>query len=229
MKKFNRRIFMGAVLGLALLGFAGFRGCFTNWQAKREAAKEQELRFLKKVALPLRFKLLERDKGMLRVETRFYALTADDIDKDGMEALFSSQTPIAVQEFLLEGEELFIDFLKYEEPQGVFAHRVYWVFPYRLFTDRIAPDKGAVIAGLYGQDGFPGIYRDFKLSGDAQRNLARYYQEAQTYGGLDNGALKKIITGNAIHDMQNTARFKAGRWYDAAVHIQTGSVEFIAE
>jgi hypothetical protein len=224
------RFLIPILLAVLLASCDGCSGKVEEWQTRREAAKQKELKALKEIAVPLRFRVLERSAGKIQVELQFYALLMDDIDKTDMEyRIAQSGDPIAAQLFELEGEEVFIDFLKYHEQEKLFAHPVYWIFPYRIFTDHIAPDKGIRIDDYYNNGGFPAIYNNCNLEPDKRQTLIQHFADIKQYGNLEDNKLQKQISGNAVHDMQQVSRFRVGRWYDVAVHIKSGTVEFIAE
>jgi hypothetical protein len=202
-----------------------FTGC-----DKVEAKKKQQLQELKEVSVPVRFRITDRANGKIKGEMQFYSIIMDDIDKNDMEyRIEGGGTLLASQNFELEGAEFFIDFLKYQEKSGLFAHPVYWVFPFRIYTDHIAPDQGTPIYGCYKSNDFPAVYNGFNLDEDKKQNLSRYYAEIMQYGDLMGDDLKKRVTGNAVHDMQKIASFQLNRWYDAAVHTKTGNIEYVAE
>jgi hypothetical protein len=215
---------MGIIISLSLI----FASC--EAQKKREAAKKKELLELEATLVPLRFRVLERENGTIKAEFNFYSVVSDNIDEDDMEALFAKHTPIASRTFDLRGKELFIDCLKFQEKQGLFfKHDVNWVFPYRVFTDEIAPDNADTIYSYYDKEGFPRIYEDFSLDAKAKQHLSGYFSDIKQYGSIKDSKLQKQITGNALHDMSKIARFKVGAWYDLAVHIKKGTIEYIEE
>jgi hypothetical protein len=226
--KMRRFWILFSVAGLVLLGAAGLL-FYSSGRGKKEAEKIQELKSLKEVSVPVRFIITDRANGKIKGEMQFYSIIMDDIDKNDMEYRINDGTLLASQPFELEGVEFFIDFLKYEEKLGQFAHSVYWVFPFRIYTDRIAPDQGTPIYDYYNSNKFPAVYNSFNLDEDKKQILSQYYSEIMQFGDLMDNDLKKRITGNVVHDLKNVANFKLNRWYDVAVHTKTGNVEYIAE
>ncbi|MDR3342280.1 MAG: hypothetical protein LBT14_05735 [Treponema sp.] len=198
-------------------------------QEKRENKKQKELARLKEVLVPIRFKIIERKNGIIKTEFRFYSMVLDDIEGKDLEELAKEQSLLHSDIIALGGEELFIDCLKFQEDTGIFAHDVYWVFPYRIFTDYVAPDKGVPLYPYY-DDGFPKIYGGFDLGDDKRQRLTLFFSDIKKYGDIaPDNTLRKQITGNAVHDMNTVARFQVDRWYDLVIHIQTGAIEFVAE
>jgi hypothetical protein len=216
------------VLCIFVFVFAGCDGCsIEEGQKKREAVKVEQLRQLTEVSVPVRFKVLERKDGRIKAEFQFYSVVMDNIND--MEYRIEQNASLNSRVLELEGNELFIDFLKYEEEAGIFSHPVYWAFPYRVFTDRIAPDNGVQIYQDYDRGGFPSVYNAFNLDSTARQNLSNHFLEIKQYGNLEDSDLRKKISGNAMHDMQKVAQFRVDRWYDIAVHIRKGTIEFVAE
>jgi hypothetical protein len=215
------------IAGLLILGMAAG---LTVFQKGREQKKRQQLETLKEILIPIRFIITQRDQGKIRTEFRFYSIVMEDInEKDVAEFAEGREINSAVYE--LEGTELFIDCLKFQENAGFFSfvpdHQVYWVFPYRLFTDYIAPDEGVPIFSCYDEEGFPGIYREFP--GLDRELLSRAYGNIKEYGEISDSDLRNRITGNAVHDMNRIARFRMDNWYDLVVHIKKGTIEFVSE
>jgi hypothetical protein len=213
------------IVGLLILGTG-----LTVLRKGREREKQRQLEALKEILIPIRFMINGRDQGKIWAEFRFYSMVMEDINEKDI-AEFAEGREIAAASYELEGTELFIDCLKFQEKTGFFSfvpdHEVYWVFPYRIFTDYTAPDEGIPIFSLYDEGGFPGIYRDFPSLD--RESLSRAYGDIQEYGETNGADLKNRISGNAVHDMNRIARFRVGTWYDLVVHIKKGTIEFVSE
>jgi hypothetical protein len=218
-------------LGIILIaGFLILAAGLTALRQEQERKKQQQLRALKEILIPVRFMIGGRDQGKIRAEFRFYSMVMEDLNEKDI-AEFAEGREIAAASYELEGTELFIDCLKLQERAGFFSfvpdHEVYWVFPYRIFTDYIAPDQGIPIFSLYDEGGFPGIYKAFP--GLDQERLSRAYGEIKEYGKITGADLKDHISGNAVHDLNRIARFRVGTWYNLVVHIKKGTIEFVSE
>jgi hypothetical protein len=213
------------IAGLLILGTG-----LTVLRKGQEQKKRLQLEALKEILIPIRFIITGRDQGKIRTEFRFYSMVMEDLNEKDI-AEFAGGREIAAASYELEGTELFIDCLKFQEKTGFFSfipdHEVYWVFPYRIFTDYTAPDEGIPIFSLYDKGGFPGIYEDF-LALDRE-SLSRAYGDIKKYGETDGADLQDHISGNAVHDMNRIARFRVGAWYDLVVHIKKGTIEFVGE
>ncbi|MHC6202508.1 hypothetical protein ACYULU_04850 [Breznakiellaceae bacterium SP9] len=220
---------IGFILTLALVLFSIV--LYVRSRAQVEAEKTRELRALKAVFMPLRFRITDRAEGTIRGEMQFYSLVMDDIDAHDMEyRIKDAGVLLAAETFALQGAEFFIDFLKYEEKVQQFSHPVYWVFPFRIYTDTIAPDNAQPIYALYRQGAFPAVYNSFDLDADAKQTLSMSYAEVtQQYGASMSDELKKSISGNAVHDLLKVAAFRLNSWYDVVVHTRTGNIEYIME
>ncbi|MDR0411163.1 MAG: hypothetical protein LBH75_04230 [Treponema sp.] len=223
-----------SLLALLLMAFAlvGAAVVINGFRKEVEEKKERELQELKDVLVPLRFREVEKNGGKIKAELYFYSYLEDDIDKSFMSDVFEKQKPLNSLTVELEGNELFIDCLRFVEKQGnIFKHDVNWVFPYRVFTDSIPPDQGVLIHDVYASDGFPHIYDAFNLDGEARERVSEIFSQIKQYGGIGpESELRKVISGNAVHDISNgVLRFQTGRWYSLIVHIKKGGVEYVAE
>ncbi|MDR0645166.1 MAG: hypothetical protein LBG05_09760 [Treponema sp.] len=219
-----------AVLIAAIIGATVVIGAYHR--KKVEEKKEKELQELKNVLVPLRFREIERSGDKIKAEFYFYSYVEDDIDTSFISDVFEKEKPLNSLTIELEGNELFIDCLRFIERQGgVFKHDVNWVFPYRVFTDSIPPDNGIPLYDAYTSDGFPRIYDAFNLDGETKQRVSEIFSQIKQYGDLaPNSKLRTIISGNAVHDISgNRLRFQVDRWYDLIVHIKKGSIEYLAE
>jgi hypothetical protein len=216
----SRAALRGIAGGIAVLIAAAILcGGVCSCQKQRLAAKERQLRELQEVFVPMRFRLVERTDTSLTVEIRFYSLFIDNFEDVDMEVLAQGKEVAPPQTITLSGEELFIDSVKIpNETRLPFAPEAVWVFPYRVFSDLIAPDDALPIYQWYDDAGFPAIYASLELEAADRKTLS------DVYAGITDAD-----TGNALHDMRKAARFRLGAWYDLAVHIKKGSLEFIAE
>ena len=214
----------GIIITLVILGAAGFVAykAFSYYSSHRQGVLEEktrQLRELQETFVPLRFRLLERTDSAMKVEIRFYSLFVDNIENTDMETFSAGKEIGGPHIFDLEGSEFFIDCVKVRNGELLpFAPEAVWVFPYRVFTDTIAPDDAVAIYPLYDEDGFPSVFNGLNLEPEEKRQLAAVFAD-----------ITKAETGNALHDMNKVARFRVDRWYDLAVHIKNGALEFIAE
>jgi hypothetical protein len=200
----------------------------------KENQLKTELAKLKSVLVPLRFRIVERKYGVIKGEIIFYSLVMDDADdlKNDIEDKLREIQPLGSQEFMLSGEELNIDFLGYRVKDTHLPPDIDWVFPYRIFSDKLPPEEGIPIYRYYDQNGFPGIYNKITdgLNDDAGKyakdNVVQVFAEIKLYSEKS----EDRITGNALHDINSgNMRFKVGAWYDIMIHAKKGTGEFIEE
>lgn len=207
------------VSALVIGGVAGFFAFVVSRQAKRLEEKTRQLKELQETFVPVRFRLLERSGSSIKAEFRFYSMFIDNIEDVDMEA-FSQGKEVAPSQIIeIEGSELFIDSVKI--PNGSllpYAPEAIWVFPYRIFSDVIAPERAVPIYTWYNDDGFPAIYNALELEERDKAALSRMYADAP-----------KAAAGNALHDMSRLARFKVNVWYNVVAHVKKGGLEIIGE
>lgn len=170
----------------------------------KKAVLEEQIAVLKEEYFPMRFRIT-REGGAISVEMKF-------LDTDGNEA--------GKAQFDIAGSELFIDVAAVCLNEGA-----YLFFPYRAFTDEIAPIDGVPLCGEYDEGGFPLIYRSAGSKGKA----AASSQLSQVFSSIKDGTFifDKIAHGNAVHDMKELSGFKSGFVYDVLCHPHTGAVEVV--
>ncbi|MDR0708335.1 MAG: hypothetical protein LBF60_10770 [Treponema sp.] len=219
MKKASVIVMFLVVIALVIGGVAGFFPFIVSYQAKRLEGKTRRLRELRETFVPVRFRLLERNDSSIKAEFRFYSMIIDNIDAVDME-IFSQGKDVAPPQIIeIEGAELFIDSVK--TPNGSllpYDPEAVWVFPYRIFSDVIAPEHAIPIYTWYNDNGFPAIYNALDLEEQDKAALSRMYAD-----------VPKADAGNAVHDMSRLARFKVNVWYDVVAHVKKGGVEIIGE
>jgi hypothetical protein len=188
-------------------------------QAKRLAEKTRQLKELQEIFVPVRFRLLEHSDSSMRAEFRFYSMHIDNIEDTDME-IFSQGKEVSPPQIAdITGNELFIDSVKI--PNGDMLHydaEAVWVFPYRIFSDTIAPENAIPIYTWYNDNGFPAIYNALELEEQEKAVLSSMYAD-----------IRNADTGNALHDMSKVTRFRENVWYDIVVHIKKGGLEIIGE
>jgi hypothetical protein len=217
MKK-ARTIFTITCLLVIAAAIAGGAFIF-SFQAKRLAGKTRQLKELQETFVPVRFRLTERGASSMRAEFRFYSLIIDNIEDVDME-VFSQGKDVAPPQIIdIPGAELFIDSVKIPNDDLLpYDPATVWVFPYRIFSDTIAPENAVPIYTWYNDGGFPAIYGALELEEQDKAVLSRIYAD-----------IPKADAGNALHDMSKVARFKENVWYDIVVHIKKGGLEIIGE
>lgn len=221
MKKRKKTIILIA-LGIVIAGTFLFFSLLPSISVGREKVlmgKTRELKELKETFVPLRFRVTQRENGAIKAEFRFYSMIVDDIENIDME-IFSQDKEIAEPRFIeIAGNELFIDCIKIPNNNRLpYSPEILWVFPYRIFSDTVAPENALPLFQWYNNDGFPSIFNALEIEDADKKTLADIYANVQI-----------ADMGNALHDLGKVARFRLNVWYDLAVHSKKGSLEFISE
>ncbi len=208
------------ISGIAVISAAIGTGVFFySTQDERLAEKTRELKELQETFVPMRFRVIERDDFGMTVEFRFYSLFIENIEDADMEILAEGKEVAPARTVDIKGTELFIDSVKIPNGERLpYPPEAVWAFPYRVFSDTIAPENAIPIYEWYDTDGFPAVYNALELD-EADKTVL-----SEIYAGVTGAD-----TGNALHDMNSAARFRLDVWYDLVVHVKKGGVEFIAE
>ncbi len=204
--------FLKALFIIALVAGAAYASFYllTRAQRGRIAGLEESILALQDETVPLRFMIVKRAEGRLSLRLRLYDLAGGEY---------------ASGDYELEGELLFIDFLA--APHG----QAWLAFPYRIFTERVAPAQGLDLSALV----MPG----YTASGAASPLLPRShgggpFDEAglaelgRLYAALLKGEPIKGSFGNAVHDLAELRRFEPGSVYKLVVR-KKGGIEVIEE
>ncbi len=200
------------ILGLvAALAYGSFY-LLTRAQRGRIASLEESILALQEETVPLRFMVSKRADGRLGLRLRLYDLA-------GVE--------YASGDYELEGELLFLDFLA--APYG----QAWLAFPYRIFTERVAPAQGLDIAALV----MPGAAAGGARSADplypqshagGPFDAAGLAELGRLYAALLAGEPVKGSFGNAVHDLAELRRFELGSVYKVVVR-KKGGIEVLEE
>lgn len=165
-----------------------------NKEIKRLEAKIQ---FLKETTSPLQFKIDSLGQNKIFVSVKF---------------LDSDKNQIELKQFALRGEELSFDFIIIKEDERFVA------FPYKIFTDEIAPDFGVSLFEMYAKDHFPLI---FHYKGIDWQSKKRYNE---LFDIVKNDSLIDVNEkfGNAVHDIKHIKSFEVGQVYEIICHAKGG-------
>lgn len=195
MKRRGPGLFMAVLLVLALV-FLGLTAV-TALQKAEIARLEKGIQSLKEELVPIRFMVLERDKGVVKARVRMYDLAGSEVD---------------LLEMTWAGTELSFDF------SVVPAAGRYLAFPRRIFTDRLAPSSGTNLFPRYDRDGFPAIFEgaDFGRLGKAR--LTELFQALKEDREPSNSF------GSVVHDIARIAAFQPGVVYKVVARTKGGIV-----
>ncbi len=173
----------------------------TSYQKVEIGRLETEVTDLKAETVPMRFVVDRRDETSLTVIVKFYDPT---------------NTEVGRLDATLPGQELSVDVLVVPYRDGRLA------FPYRLFTNEIAPKDGTPLPQAYGVNGFPVILT--QPTNKRQRDaIADIYSVVSTYAEMPAAAF-----GNAVHEVGKLATFETGVVYKVVVR-SSGGVEIMGE
>lgn len=199
MKRRRSGLFMAAILVVSVVLLCA--AAVLALQKAQIARLETSIRSLKEEIVPLRFMILERDKGGVRARVRLYDLDGQEVD---------------LLEMTWPGSELFIDV------SVVPVADRYLAFPRRIFTDRLAPSSGTNLYPRYDRGGFPAIFEggDFDRSG--RRKLEDLFR-ALKEDGEPSGSF-----GSVVHDIARIAAFETGIVYRVVARSK-GGLEILEE
>ncbi len=113
---------------------------FRNIGEKQDKKIEQlnnEIARLKQETVPIRYKIKDYDDTSITVVVKFYDLDSNLINKHS---------------FTMKGTTVSFDFQVVKFQNGHIA------FPVKIFTDKIAPEKGIELYKYYEKGGFPEVY-----------------------------------------------------------------------
>jgi len=173
-------------------------------QLKQIAELEENIELLKQEQVPVRFTIKERTEETLLVAVKLY-------DADNKE--------IAKFENELVGVELSVDFYMVPVKERHLA------FPYRIFTEQMAPDDGIMLASYYDNNGFPQVfYSEKNMNKDLKKGLSELFTAIKK----GEPAFNAGEFGNLVHDIAHLKTFKVGSIYKVVTHTK-GGIEVIEE
>ena len=172
-------------------------------QREKIALLENKIELLKTENIPIRFKILEKEDGKIKVAVKFYDTDGNDIKRI---------------EKTLKGNELSFDFLVFSVKDKHIA------FPNKIYTDEIAPDKGENITIFYDKDNFPQVFYFKGIDEDLKAGLSFIFEKIKTN---DISPDDKYF-GNMVHDVSELKSYQAGKIYKIITHTK-GGIEVIEE
>jgi hypothetical protein len=190
------------ILGIFAALFFGYFKCVERQEQKIKIL-ESKLSLLKETQTPIRFKILQKTADSIKLSAKFY--NADDKEINKIE------TTIA-------GQELSFDF--YVVP----VKDRYLAFPYKIFSNRVAPANGIELYNLYDKEGFPGVFIAKEIDPDLKEGLKEVFNKVKT-GQID--SLRSYF-GNMVHDIEKFKSFAPKTVYSIVTHTK-GGIEIIEE
>lgn len=183
------------LLLISVLAISSF-ATYLYYRTQQIKKLEVQLSELMKVQTPIKFKIEKRIADTIYLKVKFYTL-------DGEE--FSEKS------YKLIGKELAFDFYIFTEGEQNFA------YPYKIFTDKIAPKNGIYIAKEYNSAGFPAIFSFKEIETKEFEYLAEKYEQI-----LQNTLTFDDNFGNLVHDIKELRQFETDVVYKIIVHTKGG-------
>lgn len=207
--------------------------CFSSckfiqkWQERKIANLENMVAELEEEYTPIKFRLNKTKDGENTIKILFLDLAGNTIKEDKAS---------------LNGKEVHFDFQvvklssgnKKNKKSKTVSGEQYLFFPYKIYSEKIEPEKGIDLCSFYDEKGFPAIYKGFEnyLSDETKKFENAYSKKiSQSFEYILKGELEKINNqfGSAVHDMQGISEFKKGYTYSVICHPHTGGIEIRSE
>lgn len=170
-----------------------------SFQEQEIADLEDKIALLKSQHTPIKFKVTEKTAEKISFSMAFF-------DAEGQK--------ISSENFSLNGKELMFDFYLIK------VRDRYVAFPYKVFTDEIAPDNGTLLFSYYDKDNFPQIFFSKNMDLELKKLLTILFEKSKS------GEIEKEETyfGNVVHDIAGIKEFKQGYVYKI-VSFSAGGME----
>lgn len=200
MKK--RNIIIVAIILILIIATVVFI-YLTEFQENKISKLESEIEFLKEETTPIRFKILSKEENLIHFAIKFY-------DADNNE--------IIRKEYRLEGEQLSFDFVEIPIKDKFLA------FPYKIFTDKIAPVEGILLYDLYDINGFPQIFFSEENKENFNNGIKYIFELLKS----ENTQEIDGIFGNMVQDVKKYNEFKEREIYKIIIHSK-GGIEILPD
>ncbi len=195
-------IIFGILLTLGVGVYFISRG--TKKQEKKIKNLEKEIVTLKETQIPIRYKIIWQENDKIKVSVKFYDLDGKQFRKEHFE---------------MDGNVVSFDFYVIKSGERYIA------FPYKIFTDKIAPENGTLLFDYYDKNNFPMVFYSKNSSEKFNDGIKALFDK------LKNNDLESIedIFGNML---QNPPKFVengiTGKVYKIVVRTK-GGIEIIEE
>lgn len=195
------------VISILILGVAIYLifTTVTNNQKKKIDQLEEKISLLQKENIPLRFKIIEKINDNIKVAVKYYDTEGKVIKRDVYE---------------IKGSELHFDFVIIKAK----SKEINIAFPYKIYSEKIAPDDGIKIAKSYDVKGFPQIFYSSNLDSDIETFFKETFQKVLT----DEITAEDDYFGSEVHDINKYKNFKINTIYKIVTRIK-GGIEIIEE
>lgn len=190
-----------SIIIIILIAAIYFFDILNTGQEKKIELLEQKISLLKKENVPLRFKITKREENTITLVTKFYDAQDNVVKRITQE---------------IEGNELHFDFLIFKvKDQNL-------IFPYKIYTDLIAPDDGIIITDHYTVDEFPQIFFYQGIDNELKEIMIEIFEKIKSnnYDSKDN------YFGSAVHDVPEFKSFETNKIYSIVTRTK-GGIEII--
>ncbi len=212
------------ILGAAIIAASFLVGGYflitdLNERQKAEIARLEGIADkLRSESVPLKFKILGRGEGGVRVRLRLYDLAGREV---------------ALLERTLPGSSVFIDVLLAPlapDSRDAGPGGSYLAFPYRVFTDELSPASGERLLGAYDSGGFPRVMDGVEWSRAERAAIAEAFRSAlasEAAGEPATGSSAGAF-GSAVHEAAGVSRLEVGVVYKVVCRAK-GGVEIMED
>jgi len=190
-----------SIIIIVIVAAIYFFDILNTGQQKKIELLEQKISLLKKENIPLRFKITDREDDKITLVMKFYDAEDNVVKRVTQE---------------IEGREVHFDFLIFKiKDQNL-------IFPYKIYSDLIAPDNGIIITEHYTVDEFPQIF----FYKDMDKELKEFMTEIFNKIKNNNYDSKDNYFGSAVHDIPEFMSFKTNKIYSIVTRTK-GGIEII--
>lgn len=191
------------ILIVGIIALLGYIGC--NYQEQKIAKLEDKIHFLKEETVPLRFKILKKNKENIKFLIKFY-------EQDSEKEAFISDT------LTLKGQELSFDFYVVPLKDTKNNKEVKIAFPYKIFTNKIPAKNGKLLFNYYDEHGFPQVFN----TNDADTSYINLMTDL--FAKIKKGKTEEIegIYGSMVQDIYKINEFREGNVYQVIIHTKGG-------
>lgn len=212
-EKSHARFTLLLVLGFVVAVAAALVTIWKSSLENRAADLKTAIAYVKSETSFARFRILSRDASGMRVELTLLDLAGD---------------AVAQKEIALPGADFFLEARVVLVREGE-ATRAF-VFPFRAYSDVLAPADGIDLLALYVKDGVPASYGGKEVPEGVSRTARRLYQAAflpENTAGRDLKITIVKIFDTSVHQSA-LEDFRVGRGYRCVAH-PAGGVELREE
>jgi hypothetical protein len=194
------------------------------WMINSSSAQKEKIAYLEDLSaklrsetVPLKFMVLSREGGQVKVRLKLYDLSGKEV---------------AVMEKAWPGKELYVDILLIpaRSEKGSAKADSWLAFPYRIFTDELAAAKGTLLFDAYDSGGFPEVMRGSAWSAKDEAALRSAFAQARRSAdkGLPAADSASGSFGSAVHEASHLSSFEEGVVYKVVCRVK-GGVEILED